>query len=329
MNANKLGMDASEVVQWWSELPPPLQTHYSTIAAKVVEFSKMLGRSLNYKVTSRYQQLVQNETGEVNKSLALNRAICECMEFFDVLELIGGNLYAYHVRNPLKTIAIHKELSRSVSDPRSMVILEGTLGNYTAPLAIKWFKKGRCDVLHEIRLYQAIHQLDSSILPWFSGNYRVWNDPVLVVRIKRVLEGTEDECQVGITLLRKLKVIHKVCIHCDIKPANIVKEEDDSDYYLIDYGQSTPIDDVGTTYHNRHVYTNGYYRDGWKSRTTVKTDLLELLYTLRKIQLDRQDRSGDKRSGFKGALGRYYSIVQKLPEYPNEDAYDRLADALR
>lgn len=276
----------------------------------------------------------QETLSDIEKSTALAIAMSLSMGFVDVIMKIPKQLHCYH-RSNNKTITLAGTIRESLDHGRGVVVMEGRLEGYKSPLVVKWYQGDTFDIRHEIAMYNAIGSLDHTILPWFSGSYTVWTDPVLVMELLTILDDTDHENDVGISVLNKLKLIHRVCIHSDIKPSNIVKRADTGNYYLIDYGQSTTLDEVEeggqgrTRLHRRHVHTKKYNRLGYKHRTSIKTDLLELLYSLRQIQITRtNDNKKDPRANFKGSLHSFHSVLEGTGEYPGEEIYDKLISTL-
>ena len=315
---------------WWGSLTAAERSYYSQVAdlvlsTKVIEESTM----------KRFEELVAKEAtkDEFTRSVAFSRAVMTTMSMFDALKSLGDRLYCYHATDAEKRIAIKAVISESKKHPEGVIILEGRLDGYQAPLAVKWYKGDHFTISHEMRLYGEIYEVNKGALPWFSLNFRLWNDPVLIIRAKKILDEDDHELDVGLAILEKLKWIHTVCIHCDIKPSNIVKDEDEKGkkrYYLIDFGQSTPIEERQGDHHVRHVHTKGYYRAGYKNKSTVKTDLLELLYTLREIQIRRTGtKGGSPQTGFSGKLRAYEKVLNRSSEYPDDGIYDELMAELR
>ena len=273
----------------------------------------------------RYQKLLPTAGDQ-----AFAMACYETMSFFDVIRILGEKMYCEHKTKGTR-IQVKAVISQSTSSPEGVIILEGSIPSYSGSLAIKWYQGHQFDVTHECALYSQIAQIDRSTLPWFSPNYQLWREPVLIVRTKKVLDGTDHERDVGVSILNKLKVIHQVCLHCDIKADNIVKSEENGrpNYYLIDFGQSTPIDEKEGGYHTRYVHTKKYMRQGFKDRSSVKTDLIELLHALRRVQIDRVGGKGNEYTkGFEGCLKTYKKLVDRLDEYPSSNVYDKLIAAL-
>jgi hypothetical protein len=300
----------------WDSLSSSDRKYIHSLCDKIAESGRVPDKT--YK---RYQSLTSS-AGE----MAFTIACYETMSFFDVLKILGDKLYCQH-RSKDNTVQVKAVISQSRSHPESMIVLEGSIPKYDASIAIKWYQGSEFDITHEIALYTQIDSIDRSALPWFSASYMLWREPVLIVRTRTVLDSTDSERDVGISILKKLKVIHRVCLHCDIKVDNILK--DSNDYYLLDFGQSTPIDEKKGDWHTRYVHTKKYMRQGFQNKTSIKTDLVELLHTLRKIQLLREDKEGDDcRKGFSGCLKRYKKVLDTLDEYPSSSVYDKLIASL-
>jgi serine/threonine protein kinase len=297
------------------------------IHLEAVKDALLTQTSLASSTRSVYSKLVA-ENGEELSDIALVKALTETLSFYSVLKVLNSSLNCYHKANG-KKIKIEAIIADSMENGLGVAVLEGKLEGYNGSITMKWYKGDKFDITREMKLYEMLYNEDKTLLPWFSLSYRLWTDPVLVIRTKTILSVLDHELDVGISLLSKLKKIHRVCIHCDIKPGNIVKDEETNEYYLIDFGQSSFITEKRGNLHDRYVHTNKYYRSGYKNSTSIKTDLLELLYTMRQIQINRtEEKKANCHNGFKGALKKYYLVLDAEPEYPDESIYNSLINIL-
>lgn len=167
--------------------------------------------------------------------------------------------------------------------------------------------------------------------PCVSINYRIWDCPVLVMEKLERIAKNDNPYEVARQVLSQLKKVHKIGVHCDIKPLNIMRKGEK--YLLIDFG--------GFTYKKK---ADGYYRFTWSDKWTSqprestgcrvtypKNDLLELAFTVRTLEMNRDgevySRTKDSyRTGFVGKLLNYVEFVKALPKFPSELDYDRAID---
>lgn len=264
-------------------------------------------------------------------------AMYEYLSLLDVVSSAGHLISCYRDDNRGGSVTLKGVMRESHDKRRNTVVmvLEGELVDHEGDgnsykVAVKWYNGHRYTTQHEIDMYKRIKALNKRTLPWVSCSYRLWGEPVLVMNLLTVLDASDHEVDVGVAILQHLKTIHKVCIHSDIKPDNILKDvrRGPPQYYLIDMGASSPHSDRGPEGHARHVHTKDYLHPGTKSHTNVRTDLWELLYSLKAIQLRRTEKRGDVRSGFKGVLARYKKVLDRLEPYPEDSIYDTLCDEL-
>ena len=105
------------------------------------------------------------------------------------------------------------------------------------PVIVKWYQSPKRNITYESNAYKKLEELGCP-LPWFSACYRVWDSPVLVMEKLINLAPNDDEYMMGIHVINQLRFLHTFCVHCDIKPQNIMKRETDDgiEYLLIDFG---------------------------------------------------------------------------------------------
>lgn len=312
---------ASNANERWHGLHPNLQKHIREILSYYLE-----GGRLPREVMKKYQKYNTEASDPASKADNLALALFDTLDPFGPLSLFADRITCYREDND-SVISLRGILRESVDAERGtgVAVMEGRIEGYERAVVVKWYKSDESDTGHEVSLYRAIREVSRTVLPWFSGSYLLWGHPLLVVEMLRELDNEDHEVDVGLDILSRLKQIHRVCLHCDIKPCNIVKDVKGERpvYYLIDFGQSTLLHERKGVGYNRRVHTNKYYRPGFKTMTTIKTELIELLITLKKIQRDREIKFNKS-----GPLYRYEKLLNEEPEDPDETIYDRLRQAL-
>jgi len=203
-------------------------------------------------------------------------------------------------------------LKDKIATGRHVRVVTGSLED-SLPVVMKWYRSSRKDTRYEIEVYQKLKYLGCT-LPWFSGKFKFWDEPVLVLERLESLDSKDHFQDVGRAILKQLETVHEICIHNDIKPGNIMRKtvKGRSKYYLIDYG--------GVTL-ERLEY--GFRRKIWSPKWTCQTsgerdqvttpwhDFIELGFTMKAIE---NWRTGDwfTQSGFQGTLARYMDQVHRL-----------------
>lgn len=319
----------SDVKKLWDTMDKYKKAHILATAGALTAHGTLSSSALDsYKSLSK----VFDSTDE-----AMCMAIYMNYDCLDLLGIIPSSMFCYKPnKSPvIRLLSIVKESSKIKKERTGTVVLYGEMEGFTASTdrkyIVKWFRgeKSIHSCEHEIGIYTAIYNISRTSLPWFSSSYRLWSDPVLVVEMLSPLDDDDNEVEVGIDILTHLKTIHQVCLHCDIKKDNIMKDVTGTStcYYLIDFGQSTLISEgkKNGTY-PRHVYTRGHYRDGWRSRTSIKTELIELFYVLEVLYQNRIGAS----TKTPPHLRAYKSVLMNEDEDPNtRTIYDRLITALK
>lgn len=315
----------------WRSLRYPLRIQIEAILAEYTK-RKFIPHVV-MKKKQKYDEYVTSNT--VSNSIAHEHfcmAFYESLDLLDLLRDVASCLRCYHNINDDSYILLSGVLRESHDENKgtTVVVLEGDLiGHHGSDIAykvaVKWYQGQMYTTKHEMEMYRAIKKINKNALPWISLSYTLWNQPVMVTKMLTTLDASDNEINVGIDCLERLKTIHDVCIHSDIKPDNIMKDIDGK-YYIIDMGASSVTKTKRG--HKRYVRTHKYMHPGTDHYTNIRTDLWELLYTMRNIQLNRLGKSGDIRSGFTGGLKKYKKVLESLPEYPNKDVYDQLINIL-
>lgn len=196
-------------------------------------------------------------------------------------------------------------------------ILSGKRDN-GAEVVVKWYRSRHRDTSYEIGIYNRLRSIKAT-LPWFSSSYQFLNTPVLVMERLYPLTVEDDEFEVGAVILKQLMVVHKIGVHNDIKPGNIMKRMDNGVpiYFLIDYGGMT-------TERYGYGYRRGVWTYKWTCQiphtknqiTTGYHDFVELLFTMRTMQNWKQN-SPDQKVLCDGCLHR-----KKQLKYIKEKLYN-------
>jgi hypothetical protein len=194
-------------------------------------------------------------------------------------------------------------------------------------LVIKWYQSEKRDVTFESGIYKKLSEMGCP-LPYFSTNFMYWNQPVLVIEKLEEIGFDDDEKLVGVHVIFQLFYIHKLGVHCDIKPQNIMKKrtKKETHYYLIDFG--------GLATEKFH---DGYRRWLWSPKWSSqkphkknqivypKHDLIELAFTLNYIKTKGSD---DFRNNFKGKLLRFVKYLRNMNNTPESKDYRNLIEIL-
>jgi len=164
------------------------------------------------------------------------------------------------------------------------VLLNGVYNG--KPVVVKYYLSNDRTIKYEINIYNKLKNLGCPLLPWFSDEFMVLNERVLVLERLDPLDKDEDIYAVGKDVIDQLAYLHTFGIHCDIKPDNIMKKVIDGEmrYLLIDYG-GVAIKREENGY-RRWIWTRKYTSQCNSKNNHVtfpKNDFLELLYTLNYI----------------------------------------------
>lgn len=186
-------------------------------------------------------------------------------------------------------------------------------------VVVKWYKGDKRDCSYEANLYEKLKELGCN-LPWFCTKFKFLNHQVLALEKLEKLDIHDEEFNIGIAVLDQLIYIHKIGVHCDIKPLNIMKRvhKGKTTYFLIDFGGLT-------TKKLDYGYSRWLWSPKWCSQkshvkkqiTTAKNDFIELGYTMKAIQNWKiyNGKDGEYKTGFTGRLAKYMQRVNKIDPY--------------
>lgn len=232
------------------------------------------------------------------------------------LYVANSSLHKIYFRFPL-----------SINDSRHVYAGEDEKNKFV----IKWISHEKKSVKYEMKVLELLKQHHVKLYAFDCG-YTFWDEPVLCMEKLTKLDGSENENNVGRQILRILKKIHEFGVHCDIKPDNIMKKN--NEYYLIDFGGFS-IKKLKHGYHRKCWSTNWTSQDRLPNQvTTYKNDLIELTYTLNAIRLSKQkvkySHEDTKRiSPENKKIYNYYKIVLSINDVKNDyekikPIYDKL-----
>lgn len=222
-----------------------------------------------------------------------------------------------------KWIGFHKVIASG----RNVILFEGKRKRVGDDLVIKWYQSEKKDTNYEVSIYEKLQSMNAK-LPFFISGYYFWETPVLVLEKLDPVDTKADEIEMGIQILDQLKTVHKLCIHNDIKPGNIMRKG--NIYYLIDYGGVT-TERLGW----------GFRRRVWSPKWTCqkihepnqvtgpKHDFIELGYTMQYLS-DSRAGIKFKRGRYSGKIRNYMEEVKKITSNNvKKEDYDRLISILK
>lgn len=184
-------------------------------------------------------------------------------------------------------------------------------------VVVKLFLSSKMTTKFEIDNYRILGDPSPSL----GVNCYFWDIPVLVMRPMECLNELDNEIDVGVQILQQLPFIHRVNVHSDIKPKNIMKFEENKQfiYKLIDFGGFSKERLGDHKGYNRRTYTKDWTKQRGGDRITPMDDLLELGETLAAIQEVRENphqcikhgkiKYPEKRT-FKGNVKLYMNYIK-------------------
>ena len=292
--------------------------------------------------------------GVKDEKLALKLAILKCFDSYDLIhKRFFDGIYAFDDKG--RTVTFNKILTKRPIEHVCLfkARLHNPIEKKDMDVIVKWYESPRHGTVEdEIERYQAIRDLGCKY-PWFSSSYIFWKSSVLVMEPLNEVNGDDNEFEVVAQVIQQLKLIHKIGIHNDLKPPNVMwrpyegdkgADRGDREYLVIDYGGLTT-----------EKYKWGFYRKVWSPKwccqprhpetkedrvTTPYHDFLECVHMAKSIQNDRKfgnwgsDRPKSKkpriRSGFKGRLKKLHEAILAMnPKKITEKDYDAIIKICR
>lgn len=230
----------------------------------------------------------------------------EVLESISAPELMNSKclpfLYVYHKKKS-KRYHLEKPFSRG-QHVRLLRMIE-------KPLVVKWYRSGDRTSAYEISVYEKLKSLGCP-LPYFSGDYLFWEEPVLVMEELSPLGKKEDIYKLGRQVLIQLSYLHTFGVHCDIKPDNILKQEKEGEkttYFLIDFG-GVAQEKLKWGY-KRWIWSKHWTSQKPHTRKQIashKHDFKELAYTMNALK----NPGVDHREDFSGRLKKFMERVNKV-----------------
>ena len=177
-------------------------------------------------------------------------------------------------------------------------------------------------LLNEIEVYKRLISMNAT-LPNVIIGFNYLGNPVLLLEEMESIIGKSIKLSHLIRdVLGQLKVLHKIGIHCDIKPDNIMKSGDV--YYLIDFGGTVLYDSEDS---KRYTYTPVYSSQRYTSKIpSIKNDLIEFMYTINAIYLSsngmtRTSKKSSNRSKVSNSMSS--NKARQLFHHHFEGPYER------
>lgn len=305
------------ITQNYKNLPEPLKEQLKIIESYLIENPRI--KDIYYKSLSKLKS--QNDEKQI-KQILLHLICLKELSPLKIFESYPINLLFCYSNNGniIKLMDILKRYKRSI-------IISGKLNNI--PVVVKWYQSFKRDIQYEMDIYQKLSKLGCK-LPWFSNEYKFWNNPILVLERLKPLDMYDDEYKIGRSVIKQLLYLHTFGVHCDIKPQNIMKTLTQTKYLLIDYG-GVAMEQLGCGY-RRWLWSRKWTSQQSHEKNQIVTpinDFIELGYTMKAIQDWRKDKSKKIntykcKSGFTGRLAIYFRKIHTLDHHKltNSDYYD-------
>lgn len=248
------------------------------------------------------------------------------------------------VTNPYKKLCVNDlKVFFGVND-RHVILYEGKLENN--PVILKYYcVTNKLDVTREMEISCKLRKLGCPIF-WFSTSFFVhstdnpsFKKPIMLMkklaRSQDRLLDKNDEYKLGLDVIEQLKYIHKIGVHCDLKPDNILYDNVKNYFYVIDYGGLT--DEKLEDGYRRRVWSPNWASQDKDDRDNkicyFYHDLIELGYTINGYRLFRRNKGWNKKkimNDFDPLLKRYMDEVEKIinEKIPRMKAYQLLEKIL-
>lgn len=176
-------------------------------------------------------------------------------------------------------------------------------------------------LVNELKMYDRlmINSEEPAELPGILSGFEFLGNPVLIMEpLEPLTINSRNLIVIFRSLLGQLREIHRVGIHCDIKPDNVMQSG--SRYYLIDLGGMVS---EGS---RRNTYTPSFASQRSTSKVTSKRhDLFELIFTMNYLSKKSRGKSlDDFRWDLEPIWRRAWRIIADTQEVTDE-TYELLA----
>lgn len=273
---------------------------------------------------------------------------CLAIKAMSLLDLLNNKrlykaLYCYNTK-PGAPYGNFQFIDQITSDDH-VCLISGfiTFKDVKVPMVMKYYRSPKRTIDYEIGCYKMIAEAGCEI-PWMSGSYQLLGERVMIMERLYSIDESDKPEAIGIDVLKQLKLAHKLGVHNDLKPPNIMVRRRDHEVYVgerKDAFKYLIIDWGGMA---REKLGAGYRRFIWNPKFTSQTkgeknqvtgpfyDFLELGYTMGYLDGTRRGKKRfDHRKEFTGKFKRYMDEVRKYESDPfnfPEDLYERLVSIL-
>lgn len=273
---------------------------------------------------------------------------CLAIKAMPLLELLQDRrlykaLYCYNTKEGAPYGDFHFVDQIASGDHVCLVSGYVTFKDVKVPMVMKYYRSAKRTIDYEINCYKMIAETGCQI-PWVSGSYQLLGERVMIMERLYSIDESDRPEAIGSDVLKQLKFAHRLGVHNDLKPPNIMvrrrgyevyvgERKDALKYLIIDWGGMA-----------REKLGPGYRRFIWNPKFTSQLkggrnqvtgpfyDFLELGYTMNYLDgIRRGKKRFDHRKEFSGRFKRYMDELKKYESDPfnlPEDIYERLTAIL-
>ena len=297
----------SDTERKWFNAPKPIQD----------QAIKLANLFPNHAQISRVAHQFR-KSGEVrNPKMAHRLAVMHHFDTFDLLhKRYYDIIYAYEEEG--RYVEIDSHMGKRRSD--RVRLFNCTLYNpiekkSPVPVILKWYQSSKRDTEYEVSVYAKLRDLKCKV-PWFSSSYMLWKTPVLIMEPLVPITGHDDVWEMAAQCVQQLRIVHKIGVHNDLKPGNIMKrkftdksergvDRGEWEYLIIDYGGLTSEKAKDGVGYIRHVWTPKFTSQKRHEKNQVtyeRHDLIELGFTVKGLLNERIEGKDTKRNKRKNPL---------------------------